>query len=737
MARLLTVLLAMLLGAAAVFGADTRWSRASTEHFVVSGDAPAAVIGQLAARLESLRSVFLEALPRVNDRSLQRTFVIVFGSDRAFAPYRPAGVTVGGFAVHEPFMPCLVLRSDRADPAEDAFRTVVHEYVHVLADEPWMPLWLIEGMADYYSVTTLSRDRRRAAVGERIAPHVAQAQQWWVPLPQVLETPRTSPLANDESSMSFYAESWLLVHHLMRATPEKGSQIAKFIDRLSAGATEASAFEQAIGPPAKVEVALRRYLGTLPLYGVERPVARSVEDAAARARPMTPAEVDATLGRLSFHLRRDGEADARLEAAIGADASLAEAMVTIGMLRARQGRKAEALTSFRRVVALDPADLLAAYRLGLLALEGGQPAREPSFEEAYAALSRAAEGRSRLPPEPLATLGTLAGRIGRLSEAEPLLRQASGRDARQPATRLELANVCLRIGKFQEAREILSGLVAGSDSLVAPSARRCLEWLGLAEARARLRAELAAIAGLSDAGPDRAIARTGSFLSPPRLRTPGAGEERRLGLLDAVDCPGAEFIARVSTLDGAVSMSTASLAGVHLSSARDDVKGALPCGVRQGREPVYVTWKGDHQLVAIEFLPEDLQPGRALPSSPSPCSAALPPSVYSSLGRREARPRTASSRRAVPQRAAGTFAVTCSTQFGTTTRPRRSTPGHSWSGCTKATPRPSGVSPPSAAMWDDTASDCGSAKARRGTVARASPPAERIRVDMIRFTPSR
>jgi len=138
----------------------------------------------------------------------------------------------------------------------------------------------------------------------------------------------------------------------MRATPEKGSQIAKFIDRLSAGATEASAFEQAIGPPAKVEVALRRYLGTLPLYGVERPVARSVEDAAARARPMTPAEVDATLARLSFHLRRDGEADARLEAAIGADASLAEAMVTIGMLRARQGRKAEALTSFRRAVAL-------------------------------------------------------------------------------------------------------------------------------------------------------------------------------------------------------------------------------------------------------------------------------------------------------------------------------------------------------------------------------------------------
>ena len=325
---------------------------------------------------------------------------------------------------------------------------------------------------------------------------------------------------------------------------------------------------------------------------------------------MTPAEVDATLGRLLFHLRRDDEADARLEAAIAADASLAEAMATLGVLRMRQGRNAEAMVCFRRAIAVDPADLLAAYRLGQLALEGPQQPRELSFEDAYAALSRAAEGRGGLPPEPLAALGTLAGRVGRLGEAEPLLRQASGRDPRQPGTRLELANVCLRVGKFQEAREILTGLSAASDSRVAQTAKRCLEWLVLAEARARVRAELAEIAGMPDAGPDRAIGRTGAFPSPPRLRTPGAGEERRLGLLDAVDCPGAEFIVRVSARSGPVNASTTSLAGVHLSSARDDVKGALPCGVRRGREAVYVTWKGDHRLVAIEFLPEDLQPGR-------------------------------------------------------------------------------------------------------------------------------
>ncbi|MBP1679303.1 MAG: hypothetical protein H6Q29_1214, partial [Bacteroidetes bacterium] len=218
MPRLLTLLVALTLSAGAAPGPESRWTRASTEHFVLSGDAPAADIRQLAARLESLRAVFMDVLPRVEERSLVPAFVIVFGSDRAFEPYRPAGVTGGGYAIHDPFMPCMVLRSDRAGPSDDSFRTIVHEYVHVLADAPWMPLWLIEGMADYYSTTTLSRDRRRAVLGDRIPTHLAQAARWWVPLPQILAMPRSARLANDESGMSFYAESWLLVHYLTRAT---------------------------------------------------------------------------------------------------------------------------------------------------------------------------------------------------------------------------------------------------------------------------------------------------------------------------------------------------------------------------------------------------------------------------------------------------------------------------------------------------------------------------------------
>jgi len=200
MPRLLTLLVALTLSADAALGPETRWTRASTEHFVLSGDAPAADIRQLAARLESLRAVFMDVLPRVDERSLLPTFVIVFSSDRTFGPYRPAGVTGGGYAIHEPFMPCMVLRSDRSGPSDDSFRTIVHEYVHVLSDAPWMPLWLIEGMADYYSTTTLSRDRRRAVLGDRIPTHLAQAARWWVPLRPRASSSRTTTSARSRSA---------------------------------------------------------------------------------------------------------------------------------------------------------------------------------------------------------------------------------------------------------------------------------------------------------------------------------------------------------------------------------------------------------------------------------------------------------------------------------------------------------------------------------------------------------
>jgi tetratricopeptide (TPR) repeat protein len=605
--RFLIAMTALSLVGAARPATGTRWTRVTTPHFVVSGDASADDVRQVAVRLEMLNTVFARVLPGAAERSLLPTFVIVFGGDRAFKPYQPVvdgrAVPVGGYAIHDPLTPCMVIRLDRSD---DSFRTIVHEYAHVLFDAPGRPLWLTEGVADYYSTTLPNRDRRHVVLGDRIPDHVAQVSRWWVPIAQVVSRSRSAKIWNDQNGLSFYAESWLLVHYLTRRTPEHGAQLRRFVDLLATGVGEADAFEQAIGPSARVDADLRRYVSNGILAGEEVAMPAQVGVAPPRMQPMSEAEVEATLGRLLFQLRRDDEALTRLNSALRLDPDLADAHATLGLMQIRQGHQADALESFRRANARASTSVPVAYHYALLELQANDAGRESRLVGAYSALERVLERRDG-PPEALAVLGIVAGRLGRLDEAEPLLRNAAELEPTRFTTQLELANVSLRLGKFDEARAILRAQTARAEAHDVAILGQRRGWLAMAEARASVREELADAAGLPDAGRDRAIERTGSFPVPPQLRTPGVGEERVLGLLDAVDCVGPGFVAKVTTRSGPVSLAASSFASVHLASARDDVSGALPCGPRPRREAVYVTWATDHKLVAIEFLPKDLQ----------------------------------------------------------------------------------------------------------------------------------
>ena len=87
--RLLIAIIALSLIGAARPVPDRRWTRVTTPHFVVSGDAPADDVREVAVRLEMLNAVFARVRHGARERSLLPTFVIVFGTDRALKPYQP------------------------------------------------------------------------------------------------------------------------------------------------------------------------------------------------------------------------------------------------------------------------------------------------------------------------------------------------------------------------------------------------------------------------------------------------------------------------------------------------------------------------------------------------------------------------------------------------------------------------------------------------------------------------
>jgi tetratricopeptide (TPR) repeat protein len=607
--RVLLPIVAALLIATWTLAADAKWTRVDAPHFVVSGDAPPEEVRYAAFLLEMFREVFLRVLPSARDRSLLPPFVIVFGSDRAFAPYKPLHdgrpAPVGGYVVQEPLTPCMALRIDRS---QESTRTIFHEYAHVLFDAPYAPLWLREGVSDYYSTVRLREDRRHVVLGTLVPSHVSRVSRTWVPLSQIVAVSRSSNIWDGEAGQAFYAESWVLVHYLLRGTPARGAQVVEFLDRLRRGESESSAFERAIGPLAQVDAALRRYVrsGMAPATEMELP--EQVGLKAVRERTMSAAEVEATLGRLLFQLGRDDEALSRLNAAIGLDPSLTEAHVTLGLLNLRQGRPADAIGPFRYAHARNPENLLVAYNYALVALEAHDGGTEAPLEEASTALARVI--RRDGPAEPLAVLGTIAGRLGRLDEAEGLLRRATELAPTRFPTQVELADVCFRLGRFDEARRILAALAARAEGDQVEVVEQRRRWLAMAEARAALRAELAAAAGIQDVGRDTSIAQTGIFPMSPELRMPRAGEQRAAGLLDAIACAGPGIVAHVTTRTGALALSASSLSEVYVATARPEVGGVLPCGARERREAVYVTWTAGQRLVAIEFLPVEYQPGR-------------------------------------------------------------------------------------------------------------------------------
>ncbi|HEY6509975.1 MAG TPA: hypothetical protein VIY56_18260, partial [Vicinamibacterales bacterium] len=95
------VLLVTLLVALWPEDAWARWTRVTSANFVFVGDAPAAVIREVAERLEQFRETLLQALPGAAGQSPVPTVVIVFANERTMAPFRPMfrgrSVDVGGY----------------------------------------------------------------------------------------------------------------------------------------------------------------------------------------------------------------------------------------------------------------------------------------------------------------------------------------------------------------------------------------------------------------------------------------------------------------------------------------------------------------------------------------------------------------------------------------------------------------------------------------------------------------
>lgn len=363
----------LLLGWSRTASAAPRWIRVDTPNFIVIGTGGERHLANIGAEFEGFREALTRLVSKTAASSPVPTVVIVFPDDRSFAPYKPTyeghPVNVGGLYAGESHINYILLGPSYAD---DDLRGLFHEYTHLVIrnTSPGIPLWLNEGLAEYYSSFQIGNDGRSVVIGGPIDSHLrVLARERWLPLSTLIATDESSPQYNENSRRSiFYAESWLLVHMLLQATPDRSSALAAYVDATLAGAPADAAWAQAFGRD-DVMAALRQYADRPMLKSRRYVMSAPIHVGAESAVSFSDADRTMLLNEALAALGRTDHAPPRTPTSAGADwfddymiaADLFADGVPMG-----EANRLTALAALDRVLAKRPDLLNALYMCGIL-----------------------------------------------------------------------------------------------------------------------------------------------------------------------------------------------------------------------------------------------------------------------------------------------------------------------------------------------------------------------------------
>jgi tetratricopeptide (TPR) repeat protein len=579
------VLAGVVLSSAASPASAREWLRVETPNFVVFGEPSAGRLREIADEFERFREGLARVVPGAAEREPVPTIVVVFNSQRNFEPYRPRyngkPITLSGFFVSSSDENIVALA---VDERTQALRTIFHEYAHIvitsIARE--LPIWLNEGLAEYYSTFALQDDGRAAIVGLAPVEHVLRLrQESLIPHGELLNVQASSPMYNEGRRRNvFYAQSWALVHMLTWGQPVRSKQLSRYIAETSAGTPADVAWKQIFGD-FDVKAELRRYVNRDQLKAYRIRFDDDIASVQGSVSKPSEAEVEAALANLLHHVDAEDEAERRLEKAVLLTPHSGNARALLGAMRVRQGRPQVAERLLFEALA-DRSDWLVQYRAasGLVSLIDHVTEDKHSriAETVREALDRVLAARPAM-ANAFALRGTLAveSRSDLDAGLQAIQRARSLAPGREDYA-FEEARLRVERSEYDDARQILKALMTPRfHTDVRANARKLLEQVD------------------DIATKQQAVYR--------KVRD---GETRTEGRLERIDCSGPGVSFHVLTHDRLFRFWAPDITQVEFITLREDLLGPITCGRRESPENVYVTWRrhdaSDGRVVAIEFL---------------------------------------------------------------------------------------------------------------------------------------
>lgn len=296
------------------------WIRVRSADIELLTDASEKTARQTMERFARIRAL----LPH-NATAVVPLRVYLFASEREYRAYAPAA-TASGF-----YQSGFDRDSIAMVAGPELARAAVHEFVHFVTNtrDSRQPIWLREGLAEFYSNAQFTRGGVR--LGAPIREHLETLKNTPWLTPRELEVHHYEPV--------LYAQSWALVH-MLRREPEFPAMVTD----------------------AMIEQ-LRRYVRSMKAETVKMPVLPALSLTVDRLRPLDALLVRGELALRTGHLAPAREIYAQAERL---DPASAKVVAGLAALAEAEGDSARSKELFERSLAMDQRDASAWFQLALL-----------------------------------------------------------------------------------------------------------------------------------------------------------------------------------------------------------------------------------------------------------------------------------------------------------------------------------------------------------------------------------
>lgn len=616
---------------AASHPAAEKWISVRSQNFLLVGNASEKETARVAAHLEQFREVFSQLLPEGRQDSTVPLVIIVFKDDKSYGPFKPLSpepsAGVAGYFQSGQDVDYITLSADEQH-GRGTHALAFHEYVHLLVKNNFRraPLWFNEGLAEYYGTFRISNNGKTVKVGEPVKQHLRTLlEHELLPIETLFAVNSESPHYNKpDKRVVYYAQSWALVHYLLNGNGgQRRPQVSRYLELLRSGLPVDDAFRQAFQTDfGTIEKELQQYI-RFGLYALQATTLSQPLrfDVKVESAALSEAQRQFYLGDLLLHINQPEAAAQYLQRAIELDPKLAGPSISLGIMRMRQDRLAEAKQYFERAIAADAGNFLAHYYYAYaISRETPDNLAEAHAPEAVAAMRGALKKAIELGPrfpESYYLLATINLAMNdRLDETIALIAQARTLWPDQQRFTLQLAEVYLRREEFSSARGLLETLLSGGnnssgagDVQLRARAQSLLGSVAFVEATARLKAQ-------DEAEEARgAIARQPCDAPQPgpqlkKLRFEG---EQACGRLVRVECLEGKVMLFVEVGERTLKLGSDALNQIRFVTYTTEARGKMECGLREPANPVLVTYRApkntafniDGEVIAVEFVPAD------------------------------------------------------------------------------------------------------------------------------------